>query len=98
MGFSDKIIKKNPDVKLDLKFLNTASLLHDIGRFQYPPWRRSVKHGVAGAKILLKENLPKHADVAQNHLGAGITKQVIKNKKLPIPNTLRTTIPAIIDF
>mgnify|MGYP003859395659 CR=1 FL=1 len=75
--------KNNPSIKLDLKFLNTASLLHDVGRFQYPPWKESVKHGVAGARVLLKENLPRHANVAQNHLGSGITKQVIKNKKLP---------------
>ncbi len=85
LKISRQIIKNNPSIKLDLKFLNTASLLHDIGRFQYPPWKESVKHGVAGAKVLLKENLPRHANVAQNHLGSGITKQVIKNKKLPIP-------------
>lgn len=70
---------------IDLNFIKTASLLHDIGRFKCPPGRNSYKHGIAGAKILRKEKLKKHALVAERHLGAGITKKDIIEQKLNLP-------------
>lgn len=81
-----KIKEKHPKIKLDIDFIASASLVHDIGRFSCPPQsKESIKHGIKGAEILRSENLPKHASVAQNHLGAGITKQEIIERKLPLP-------------
>ncbi len=80
-----KAIKKRGH-KVDLDLIRTASLLHDIGRFTCPPKTKlSLKHGIAGAKILRKEGLPKHAKIAENHIGAGITKDEIIKQKLPLP-------------
>lgn len=71
---------------IDIDFIKTASLLHDIGRFKCPPDSRdNYRHGIAGAEILRKENLPKHALVAERHLGVGIKKQDIKEQKLDMP-------------
>lgn len=83
---------------VDIDFIKTASLLHDIGRFNCPPGKRSVEHGVEGAEILLKENLPEEALVAARHIGGGISKEDIKEQKLPlaeedyIPETLEEKI------
>lgn len=80
-----KAVKKRGH-KVDLDLIKTASLLHDIGRFSCPPkTESSIKHGIAGAKILRKEGLPKHAKIAETHLGAGITKEEIIKQKLSLP-------------
>lgn len=76
-------------IKCDVGFVKTACLLHDIGRFQTV---KAIKHGVAGAKILMDEGLPKHALVAERHLGAGITKTEAKKLKLPAKDYLPKTI------
>jgi uncharacterized protein (TIGR00295 family) len=68
----------------DQDFIATASLLHDIGRFQCPPGEKSIFHGVKGAEILRKERLPRHALVAERHVGSGITKDEAKKLGLPI--------------
>jgi len=70
---------------VDIDFIRTAAILHDIGRFRCPPWRNSVLHGVEGGKILRKEGLPKYARVAERHLGAGITTQDITQQGLNLP-------------
>jgi uncharacterized protein len=80
-----KAIKKRGH-KIDLELIKTGSLLHDIGRFSCPQKTKdSVKHGVIGGKILRKEGLIRHAKIAENHLGAGISKQEIIKLKLPLP-------------
>jgi uncharacterized protein len=72
---------------VDVNFIKTASLLHDIGRFKCPPRSKdSIAHGVEGAEILLKEKLPKEALVCARHIGAGITKKEIIERKLPLPH------------
>ncbi len=70
------------NIKCDVQFVKTACLLHDIGRLQCT---NAIKHGIIGANILRNEGLPKHALVAERHLGAGITKKDIKAKKLELP-------------
>jgi uncharacterized protein len=73
-----------PDV--DKEFISTAALLHDIGRFQYPPRQKnSIWHGIFGYEILMKEGLPKHAQVAKVHIGIGITKKDIISQGLDLP-------------
>lgn len=78
-----RIAKKIKGV--DIEFIKTASLLHDIGRFECPPGKWSFKHGIIGAEILRKEGLKKHALVAERHLGAGISKKDIIEQKLSLP-------------
>ena len=71
---------------IDLNFIKTASLLHDIGRFKCRPRSKdSIKHGIFGADILRKEDLPEYALVAERHLGAGISKEDIEEQGLELP-------------
>lgn len=72
--------------KADAQFIRAAAILHDIGRFEYPPWKCPVRHGVAGEQILKKEGLGrKYQRVCSTHLGAGITAADVRRQKLPIP-------------
>lgn len=70
---------------IDLDFLRSACLLHDIGRFEHPPGKDTIRHGIAGAKILRSIGLEAHARVAERHLGVGITKEDIKIQGLDLP-------------
>lgn len=71
---------------VDLDFIKSASLLHDIGRFKCRPESKdSIKHGIFGADILRKEGLFDHALVAERHLGAGISKEDIEEQGLELP-------------
>jgi uncharacterized protein len=70
----------------DRNFLETAALLHDIGRFIHPPKSpQAILHGLAGGKILRQEGLPRHARVAECHIGIGISRQDILDQGLPLP-------------
>jgi len=72
---------------VDVDFIKSAALLHDIGRFKCPPKsKNSIAHGIEGAEILLKEKLPAEALVAARHIGAGISKKDIKEQKLDLPD------------
>jgi|SRR3989344_8175347 len=71
---------------VDIQFIKTASLLHDIGRYKYAPKTKySYKHAYYGGQILRRENLPLHARVAETHIGFGITKAEVIKQKLNIP-------------
>ena len=77
---------KESGYRVDINFVKTASLLHDIGAFKYPPWSKDrIKHGIAGAEILRKEGFPKHARICEVHIGAGLTKEDIEKGNLPLP-------------
>jgi uncharacterized protein (TIGR00295 family) len=68
---------------VDMDFIDTASILHDIGRFECPPGPKTIFHGVKGSEILKKEHLPRHALVAERHVGSGITKDEARKLGLP---------------
>jgi uncharacterized protein len=68
---------------VDMGFIATGSLLHDIGRFECPPGPKTIFHGVKGSEILRKEHLPKHALVAERHIGSGITEDEARKLGLP---------------
>ncbi len=88
-------IKKN-GYRVDLEFVSTAALLHDIGRYKYPPGaKEAIRHGIEGGKMLRKEGYPKHAKLIENHIGAGITKSDIKGQGLPLP--MKDYIPKTIE-
>lgn len=76
---------------IDKNFLATAALLHDIGRFENPPGKEGIMHGVAGFNILRKEGLPRHARAAERHVGSGITKDEAKKLGLPVRSYMPRT-------
>jgi len=79
-------IKKN-GYDVDLHFIKISSLLHDIGRFEAPPHhKKSLQHGLIGARIIREEGLPEeYARLCERHIGAGITREEIIKHKLPLP-------------
>jgi uncharacterized protein len=87
-----EIAKRHPEWDIDLKFLEEAALLHDIGvvRCDAPgihcygtePY---ICHGILGAEILRAEGLEAHAKIAERHTGCGLTATSIKERNLPLP-------------
>ena len=78
----------------DARFVQEASLLHDIGMiFTYSPKlgchgrHPYVRHGVLGRKLLEERfGLPRHALVCERHVGVGITREDIRSQHLPLPD------------
>jgi len=97
-----EIAKKVPHLNPDLKFIEEASMLHDIGIFlTYAPKiecfgkKQYICHGYLGREILEKEGFPKHALVCERHVVVGISIKDIEEQKLPIPK--REMIPISIE-
>lgn len=95
-----EIAKKLPGV--DTQFLKEAAMLHDIGickigepllactgKYHY------ICHGYLGREMLEAEGFPKHALVAERHVGMGFTLFDIKRENLPLP--LRDMQPVSIE-
>ncbi|MAG47555.1 phosphohydrolase [archaeon] len=89
-------IAKNSKLKLDLKFIEEATMLHDIGIFltKKPEIdchgnKPYICHGYLGRKLLEKEGYPKHALVCERHIS--LTKEIIMKESFPIPR--RDMIP-----
>lgn len=77
---------------VDRRFVEEASMLHDIGiifcnahRIFCTGSHQYVEHGYLGAELLRREGLPRHADVAERHTGSGITIDQIIREDLPLP-------------
>ena len=77
---------------LDLRFIEEAALLHDIGVSRiYAPKIHCfgtapyICHGVLGREILESEGLPLHAMVCERHIGVGLTLRDIETQKLRLP-------------
>jgi len=92
------IAYRKPKLKLDVEFIAQASMLHDIGIFkcnapllQCRGTHQYIEHGYLGADILRAEGLHLHALVAERHTGVGLTKQMIIENNLPLPQ--RDMIP-----
>jgi uncharacterized protein len=86
------IAKAHPEMNLDLRFIEEAAMLHDIGviycnspdidchgTYEY------VCHGYLGADLLRKEGFPRHALVCERHTGTGISLKMIEEENLPVP-------------
>lgn len=72
----------------NMEIIKAGSLLHDIGRFDYPPsaGKDAIKHGIRGAEILRSENIDESvAGICETHIGIGITKEDIEKQSLPLP-------------
>lgn len=75
-----------------LKFLCEAAMLHDIGIFLTDAPKLGcfgdkpyICHGYLGRELLEKEGLPRHALVAERHVGVGLAVKDIKAQGLPLP-------------
>ncbi|MDP3285711.1 MAG: HD domain-containing protein [Desulfobacterales bacterium] len=95
---AEKVSHLNPD----LKFIEEAALLHDIGIFKTNSPQLGcfgthpyVCHGFLGREILEKAGLPEHALVCDRHMGTGISAEEIAKSGLPIP--ARDMIPVSIE-
>jgi len=96
------IAAKHPELQIDLRFVEEASLLHDIGIFlcNAPAifcmgTHSYIEHGYLGSDLLRMEGLDKHALVCERHTGVGITKEIIEKNKFPLPK--RDMIPVSLE-
>ncbi len=94
--------RNHPELDLDIRFVEEAAMLHDIGIFMtdaegihcsgtYP----YICHGYLGSELMCKEGYLRHALVCERHTGAGITLQNIKEQHLPIPH--REMVPVSLE-
>ncbi|MBT1075889.1 HD domain-containing protein [Geobacter grbiciae] len=93
-----RIARALNDPDLDLRFIEEAALLHDIGvcGTDSPGIGCSgdspyILHGIIGREILEAEGLPRHAMVCERHIGVGLTVDDIVRQGLPLP--LREMVP-----
>ena len=88
-----KVAAAHPELNLDVRFLEEASMLHDIGIFLTDApsihcfgKNHYICHGYLGADLLRDEGLPLHALVAERHTGTGLTLKQILERDLPVPH------------
>lgn len=87
-----EIARLHPEMNLDLRFIEEAAMLHDIGIFKCnapeigcfgaAPY---ICHGYLGAALLREEGYPRHALVCERHTGTGISPEMIAEQHLPLP-------------
>lgn len=89
-------------IDLDVNFIREAAMLHDIGiLFTREPVigcygdKAYICHGYLGRDLLEREGFSRHALVCERHVGVGITRKDIEEKKLPLP--ARDMIPVTIE-
>lgn len=95
---ANKVKHLNPD----MKFIEEAAMLHDIGIFlTHAPQlgcygdKPYICHGYLGRELLDKEGLHRHAIVCETHVGVGLSVADIKRNNFPIPK--RDMIPTTIE-
>lgn len=88
----------NPDVK----FIEEAALLHDIGIFKVNAPGIGcigpmdyIAHGYLGREMLEGEGYPRHALVCERHVGTGISTGEIDRYNLPLPR--RDMLPVTLE-
>ncbi|MGM9704588.1 MAG: HDIG domain-containing metalloprotein [Prevotella sp.] len=87
-----QIVSLHPELHLDRDFITEAAMLHDIGIvrcdapgiecFGNEPY---IRHGVIGAEMLRAEGFARHARVCERHTGAGLSRDEIIGRSLPLP-------------
>ena len=87
------IVNKHPELAVDIKFIEEAGMLHDIGIFKTKAPRIACEgelpyicHGYLGNELLAEEGFPKHGLVCERHTGTGLSLETIIQRKLPIPH------------
>ena len=84
------VVVKHPELAVDVRFIEEAAMLHDIGVFltraphiacegKYP----YICHGYLGSELLAEEGYPKHGLVCERHTGTGLSLESIISRRLP---------------
>jgi uncharacterized protein len=101
-GKALEVAERTTHLNPDLKFIEEASMLHDIGIFltDVPQLgcygdKKYICHGYLGREILEREELPLHALVCERHVGVGLTFKDIEDNNLPLPR--REMLPVSIE-
>lgn len=88
--------------KVDINFIATAALLHDIGIIETDApsihCRGSqpyICHGIIGRRMLEAHGLEQLGPICERHIGTGITVADIRQQKLPLP--LRDMVPTTLE-
>lgn len=89
-----QIADAHPEMQMDRAFVEDAAMLHDIGivmtdapGIECHGSEPYIRHGVCGAQILRAEGLPEaYARVCERHTGAGLTRDAIREGRLPLPD------------
>lgn len=88
-----EIAHRHPELLADERFIEEASLLHDIGIIKVNAPAISchgtepyICHGILGAEMLRSEGMERHALVCERHTGTGLTLQQIIEQGLPLPH------------
>lgn len=88
-----KIAVDKPTLNVDIKFIEAAGMIHDIGIYlcNAPDiycmgTHRYIEHGYLGADIVRKEGYPKHALICERHTGIGLSREQIIQANLPVPH------------
>ena len=75
-----RIVKRHPELPIDVQFLEEAAMLHDIGiRWCHAPGifcngeEHYLRHGMIGGQLLRKAGFERHARVCERHTGTGLT-------------------------
>ena len=86
------LARRHPELNIDRQFVSEAAMIHDIGIFKTnapeiycfgdEPY---MCHGILGAELMRNEGWPRHALVCERHTGAGLTKEEIAERSLPLP-------------
>jgi uncharacterized protein len=87
------IVRKHPELAVDVRFVEEAGMLHDIGIFLTKAPRIACEgafpyicHGYLGRELLTQEGYPRHGLVCERHTGTGLSLETIINRKLPVPH------------
>lgn len=94
--YAVEIAKSRGDA--DVELVRIGALLHDIGRCR----TNGVDHGVIGGKLLRSYGVDERiAQIAEKHVGAGITAPEAAELRFPqghyVPKTLEEKIVAAVD-
>ena len=96
-----EMARRHPELEIDLRFVEEAAMLHDLGIFLTDAPRiyccgsePYLCHGYLGAELLRSHGYERHARVCERHTGTGLTKeQVVANGwNLPVKDFVPETI------
>ncbi len=86
------VAQRAPHLAPDLRFIEQAAMLHDIGIRETAARRIHCRgtlpylcHGVVGAEMLNACGLARHALVCERHVGVGFSREEIVEHHLPLP-------------
>jgi len=86
-------------IEIDLEFLKSAALLHDIGRYKtHDP----IFHGIEGYRLLMRLGYTREAYFSASHILFGLSSREAHQYGLPrkpfIPMTFEEKLITLIDF